>query len=81
MFQAKADIAKKEQDLINKLYSQEITPTKYAQEMSKLRTQSLYSPERRAAINNIIPGFFNMTPQLGSGSTITDIDPAITPAN
>jgi len=81
MFQAKADIAKQEQELINKLYSQDISPTEYAQQINKLRSQSLYTPARRAAINNIIPGYFDMTPQLGSGSTITDIDPAITPAN
>lgn len=81
MFQAKADIARQEQELINKLYSKEITPTQYAQKISKLRTQSLYTPARKAAINNIIPGYFDMTPQLGSGSTITEIDPAITPAN
>lgn len=81
MFQAKADIARQEQELINKLYSQDISPTEYAQQINKLRSQSLYTPARRAAINNIIPGYFDMTPQLGSGSTITDIDPAITPAN
>lgn len=81
MFQAKADIARKEQELIDKLYSQEITPTQYAQRMSKLRTQSLYSPARRAAINNIVPGFFDTTLQLGSGSSITEIDPGITPAD
>lgn len=81
MFQAKADIARKEQELIDKLYSGVITPTEYAQQINNLRTQSLYTPARRSAINNIVPGFFNTTPQLGSGSTITDIDPAITPVN
>lgn len=81
MFQAKADIARQEQELINKLYAQDITVTEYAQQINKLRSQSLYTPARRAAINNIIPGYFDMTPQLGSGSTITDIDPAITPVN
>lgn len=81
MFQAKADIARQEQDLIDKLYSGEITPSEYASKINRVRKQSLYTPARRAAINNIIPGYFNMTPQLGSGSTITDIDPAITPAN
>jgi len=80
MFQAKADIARQEQDLIDKLYSGEITGSEYARRINKLRQQTLFTPERRAAINNIIPGFFDMTPELGSGSTITDIDPAITPA-
>jgi len=80
MFQAKADIARQEQDLIDKLYSGEITGSEYAGRINKLRQQTLFTPERRAAINNIIPGFFDMTPELGSGSTITDIDPAITPA-
>ena len=79
MFQAKADIARKEQELIDKLYSQEITTAQYAQQISKLRSQSLYTPARKAAINNIIPGYFDMTPQLGSGSSITEIDPGITP--
>ena len=79
MFQAKADIARKEQELIDKLYAQEITTAQYAQQISKLRSQSLYTPARRAAINNIIPGYFDMTPQLGSGSSITEIDPGITP--
>jgi len=81
MFQAKADIARQEQDLIDKLYSGEITGSEYATRINKLRRQTLYTPERRAAINNIIPGFFDMTSQLGSGSTITDIDPGITLAN
>ena len=79
MFQAKADIARKEQELIDKLYAQEITTAQYAQQISKLRSQSLYTPARKAAINNIIPGYFDMTPQLGSGSSITEIDPGITP--
>jgi hypothetical protein len=81
MFQAKADIARKEQELIDKLYSQEITPTQYAQQINKLRTQSLYTAARRAAINNIVPGFFDTTPQIGSGSSITEIDSGITPAD
>lgn len=64
IFQAKADIEKKRLDAYDDYINEKINQKELLNKIREIDRSPLFSDERKAQINNIVPGFFRDTPQM-----------------